>query len=100
MTRKEILLTILAEECVETAQRATKAIRFTLEEVQPNLEQNPEKLTNAERILYEFNDIWAVLELLKEEGIFPNVCLLNEEMIDKKKIKLTKYLDYSTKLGT
>ena len=99
MTKREILLTILAEECVETAQRATKAIRFTLEEIQPNLEQNPEKLTNSERILYEFNDIWATLELLKEDGVF-NSSLLNDEMINKKRAKLEKYLDYSTKLGT
>ena len=30
MTREEHLLTIVAEECAEVAQRATKALRFGL----------------------------------------------------------------------
>ncbi len=61
MTRTELLLTVLAEECVETAQRVSKAIRFTLEEIQPEQE-----LTNAQRIVYEFNDIVAVMEVLQQ----------------------------------
>jgi hypothetical protein len=62
MTKTENLLTILAEECAETAQRVSKAIRFTLDEIQPNQEED---LTNAERIVYEFNDIVAVMEVLQ-----------------------------------
>jgi hypothetical protein len=35
MTREQHLLTILAEECGEVVQRASKAIRFGLDESQP-----------------------------------------------------------------
>ncbi len=93
MTRTEHLLTILSEECVETAQRVSKAIRFTLDEVQPE-----QDLTNAQRIVYELNDIMAVMEILQEEGIFGE--FINRKMIDKKKLKVAKYLAYSTEIGT
>lgn len=92
MTRTENLLTILGEECVETAQRVSKAIRFTLDEVQPE-----QDLTNAQRIVYEFNDILAVMEILQEEGIFEKV--IDREAITKKKIKVAKYLSYSAEIG-
>jgi hypothetical protein len=92
MTKKEILLTTLAEECVETAQRVSKAIRFTLEEIQPG-----QDLTNAERIVYEFNDIFAMMEVLKEEGCFEKV--IDREAIEKKKLKVIEYLEYSKKMG-
>ena len=80
------------EECDETSQRASKAIRFTLEEVQPSQE-----LTNAQRIVYEFNDILAVMELMQERGMISN--MFDREAIDKKKAKVQKYLAYSEQLG-
>lgn len=92
MTRTENLLTILGEECVETAQRVSKALRFTLDEVQPE-----QDLTNAQRIVYEFNDIVAVMEILQEEGIFEKV--IDRDAITKKKIKVVKYLSYSAEIG-
>lgn len=92
MTRTENLLTTLSEECAETAQRVSKAIRFTLEEIQPEQE-----LTNAQRIVYEFNDIVAVMELLQEEGVFEKV--IDREAINKKKLKVAEYLAYSAKIG-
>jgi hypothetical protein len=67
MNNTEHLLTILSEECVETAQRVSKAIRFGLTEVQEG-----QHLNNAERLVYEFNDIVAVMELLHEKRINPN----------------------------
>ncbi len=92
MNRTELLLTLLNEECVETAQRVTKALRFTLDEVQTG-----QSLSNAERIVYEFNDILAVMEVLEEEGILKNV--RDPEMIEKKKDKIKKYIEYSKKMG-
>lgn len=92
MTRTEILLTVLGEECVETAQRVSKAIRFTPEEIQPGQE-----LTNAERIVYEFNDILACMEILEAEGILKGV--IDRDSVDKKKAKIEKYLNYSAELG-
>lgn len=93
MTVEENLLVILMEECDETSQRASKAIRFTLEEVQPS-----QGLTNAERIVYEFNDILAVMEIMQERGMIRDV--IDREAIDKKKAKVQKYIAYSEQLGT
>jgi hypothetical protein len=92
MTRTEHLLTILAEECGETAQRATKALRFGLNEVQPGQELN-----NAERIVYEFNDILSIMNMLVEEGKLPRV--EDKGMMGLKKDKVEKYLIYSKEQG-
>jgi len=92
MTEEQYLLVKLAEECVETAQRATKALTFGLNEVQEGQE-----LTNAERIVYEFNDILAIMIELKRLGIIKEY--INEDMILLKRKKLDKYMDYSRKLG-
>ena len=93
MTQEQNLLTILAEECAEVAQRASKAIRFTPEEVQPG-----QDLTNAERIVYEFNDLYAVMELLFENCITDKI--VDVAQVGLKKEKIRKYLEYSQKLGT
>jgi hypothetical protein len=92
MNNTEHLLTILSEECVETAQRVSKAIRFGLTEVQEG-----QHLNNAERLVYEFNDIVAVMELLHEKGLIPTV--IDGEAINKKKKKIEKYITYSQELG-
>ncbi len=93
MTAQENLLVILAEECAETAQRADKALRFSMEEIQPE-----QTLSNAERIVYEFNDIYSVMELLLEAGMINRI--IDREAIDLKKEKIKKYLEYSKSLGT
>ncbi len=93
MNRLEHLLTRITEECHETGQRACKALNFTLEEIQPG-----QNLTNAERIVYEFNDIVAVMEMLYEEGHIKKV--IDPEAIALKKIKVEKWLEYSKKIGT
>ena len=93
MTRQEHLLTILCEECVETAQRATKAIRFGLEEIQPG-----QDLNNAQRIIYEFNDLMAVMQMLQEEGYFKGLPIFDEQMQALKKEKVNKYYKYSQNL--
>lgn len=93
MTRTEMLLVLLSEECVETSQRVSKALRFGLEEVQVGQTQN-----NGERIFYEFNDILAVMEVLYDERIFFDT--RDEEAIKLKKDKIHKYLMYSEEMGT
>lgn len=93
MNLSENLLTILIEECNETAQRATKALRFGLTEVQPGQEK-----TNAERLVYEFNDIVAVMELLHQREDVPGT--IDREMITLKKDKVIKYTYLSCKEGT
>lgn len=66
MTRTEHLLQIFSEENIEVAHRISKALRFTTEEIQPG-----QNLTNGDRILEEFYDAVAVLEMLQKEGKLP-----------------------------
>lgn len=88
MTRQEHLLIILAEECNEVAQRASKALRFGMEEVQPEQESS-----NAERLVQEFNDLLAVAFMLKLEGIG------NPASLYAKISKVEKFLEYSKECG-
>ncbi len=62
--RTSEVLTILAEECAEVTQRATKAIRFGLDEV-----QSGQTHTNAERLSMEIGDFLAAVSVLSSKGI-------------------------------
>lgn len=93
MNRREHLLTILAEECAEVAQRISKALRFGLEEVQPGQE-----LTNAERISQELSDLHAVAEMLCEEGV--ELLTWPYEALDAKQAKVERFLLHSADNGT
>ena len=64
MTKKEYLLTCLAEECIEVAKEVHKALRFGLDDTNPATKQ-----TNAEAIRNELTDIVAVLEELKRADV-------------------------------
>lgn len=92
MTRNEHLLTILAEECNEVAQRCSKAIRFGLEEIQPEQEYN-----NAERIMHEIADLISVLHVCQESGLVPRT---DANRLDAKTKKLVKYMSFSETMGT
>ncbi len=87
MNTTEHLLTILAEECAEVAQRASKAARFGLTEVRPGETEN-----NARTIEREMGDLMAVFEML-------GLCI-HEEDKDAKIAKVKKYMDYARKIGT
>jgi NTP pyrophosphatase (non-canonical NTP hydrolase) len=92
MTRTEHLLTILAEECTEVAQRATKSLRFGLEEVQPG-----QHLANAERIAGEMADLLGIYALLVKGKLVPQP---DEDAVLVKMAKVENYLRYSTECGT
>ena len=94
MTRTEHLLVILSEECAEVAKEVSKALRFGLDDAEPG---KPE--TNREKIASEFNDLFAVMLMLKEEGIFEDKQLLTLEAIKKKKARVERYLLYSQEVG-
>lgn len=66
MNRMEHLFTTASEEANEVGQRISKALRFGLSEIQPGQE-----FTNAERIVQEFHDLYAVLDQLQVEGYIP-----------------------------
>jgi hypothetical protein len=92
MNRLNHLLWVLAEECAEVAQRASKAARFGMDEVQPG-----QPLTNEERIWQEMNDLAALGEMLialRGSGG------LSRDAIEAKKEKVEKFLLYSAECGT
>lgn len=93
MDRTEYLLASLAEECAEVAQRATKAMRFGVTEVQPG-----QPLNNAERIMGELEDIRVIVELLREEGVLP-VGPIDGEVWDRKIAKVRKFMAYAEECG-
>jgi len=96
MTRLEHLLTIFAEECNEVAQRATKALRFGLHEI-----QSGQGFTNGDRIWCEFYDLLGIMEMLKNEpGGLAKPPYTQEEGIAGKRNSVELYLKYSAKLGT
>ena len=99
MNRVEHLLTQLGEECAEVAQRSSKAARFGLLEVQ-DAPENVGHLNNSERIIVEYADILAVVEMLADEGHL----VINHETLallkKAKKEKIEKYLLYAAKVGT
>ena len=86
MNRTDHLLWILAEECAEVAQRASKAARFSLKEAQPD-----QPYTNAERIMHEYTDLMAAIEMLIDEGHlkFPGDIF---QRVEKKKAQVEKFL--------
>lgn len=95
MKRHEHLLLIAMEECDETSQRISKALRFTLGESQPGQE-----FSNAYRILEEFNQLIAVMEMLEDEGVFGNLETFLGDVREKKKQAVEKWLEHSYKNGT
>lgn len=99
MTREEHLLTILAEECNEVAVRASKALRFGVDEVEPG-----QPLTNAERINAEVIDLMAALEMLNDANMLPALSprgmIPYQHLTAAKKAKVEKFLIYSGTLGT
>ena len=93
MNRTEYLLTQLADECIEVAQRCHKALHFGLSEVQP--EQGK---TNAERIEQELQDLHAVIDMLDDEGI---ICMgIDRSAVETKKRKVEHFINYARKCGT
>lgn len=87
------LLVCLAEECAETAQRATKMLRFGPEEI-----QSGQALTNADRMVHEFNDICAVMVMLSEAGIVPED-FTRAPLIEAKKKRVEEMLGRSLGCG-
>ena len=94
MTRTEHLLTIVAEECAEVSQRITKILRFGATEIQPGQDKD-----NIERLLDEFNDLYAMMMMLKNDNLIPWDFLSGDKMANKIQ-QVEKFLEYSRKCGT
>lgn len=92
MNRTEYLLTCLAEECNEVAQRVSKILRFGLNEVQPGYTSS-----NLTRLNEELADLCGVVRMLYPLGIQLQSGT-TEKMIEKEK-KVNKYFEYSKQIG-
>lgn len=86
MNEIQHLLTVLAEESSEVAQRATKAIRFGLMEVQPGQQEN-----NTRRLERELAELVAVADLL-------GLKIRDDDKVAKIE-KLKRMMDYSRQVG-
>ena len=86
LNKTEHLLTILGEECAEVAQRASKAVRFGLKDI------DPERKESATRLLEkELADLMAVANML---GLH-----IRPEDMQAKVEKVEKYMGYSRQVG-
>lgn len=97
MNQTEYLLACLSEECSEVQKNVGKALRFGLDDMDPNTKIG----TNAELILEEFYHICAVMELLQENGIIKKQSGYWQKEMKKDKIeRVKKFMGYSKQKGT
>lgn len=94
MKLSEYLLMCLTEECGEVSQRASKAGRFGINEVQPG-----QNLTNDTRLEIELSDLAGIVELLIETGVIAIDPFTDRARIDAKKAKVAEYMEYSARVG-
>lgn len=81
MNSTEHLLTCLAEEAGEVVQAVCKALRFGT----ANTDTYSDGTTNIEAIIRELNDLFAVVEMLRDEGVLPTLILDGEDMDEKQR---------------
>jgi flagellar biosynthesis/type III secretory pathway chaperone len=78
------LLIILMEECAEVQQRASKALRFGLDEI-----QDGQAYDNVQRLSFEVGDLIAVITSCNELN------LINDDIVrDQHSTKLAKLEKY------
>lgn len=69
MKQYENILVTVSEECAEIQQAVSKALRFGLENHHPN---TPE-ITNADDIIHEFYQLYALIDHLQGYGFLPTL---------------------------
>lgn len=94
MTNTEHLLTCLLEECSEVSKNISKALRFGLQDSDPN----GAPIVNAKTISLELTDLIGVAEMCLDKGIIPPYD--NPIGKQQKKLKVKKYMQYARKKGT
>lgn len=98
------LLAHLSEECCEVSQCTSKAHRFGIDDVYTHIDEDgtetvkPEMGTNRFRLVGELNDLYAVVEMLVEQGVLP-ADWQSTHLKERKKKKVLRYLAYSRKVG-
>ena len=98
LTREQYLLTLIQEECAEVAHRASKCLRFGIDEAREGHKPNIKLLAE------EFLDLLTVISMLDSDldGKFGDQ-FTDDESIDYENAKIDKvekYFKYSQELGT
>lgn len=92
MNREEHLLVCLSEECAEVTHRVSKALRFSMDEV-----EDGQTLTNRERISQELNDLYAIATMLHMEEIIPP--FMNGMGVERKMAKVERWMEHARNNG-
>lgn len=97
MNTTEYLIAMVEEEALEIAHRASKALRFGLDEVQPGQDK-----TNAERMVNEYIQLNATLGMLQAHLSMALIPSAKEQqpIVDAKIAKVFQFMEYSRQLGT
>ena len=91
MNKQDYLLVCLMEELAEAQQACAKALRFGLDDHHPQTQ-----LSNEDSLWNEINDVYAILDLLKEQNVSVD---RNETRVKVKKEKVLHYMGYSVQKG-
>ena len=89
-------MTCLSEECAETQQLVSKSLRFGLDSHHP---QDNEREENYKKLKQEINDIYAIVAMLKIEGVFGTNSVYDEDIILSKHAKVKQFMGISKDLG-
>lgn len=93
------------QEANEVGHIGSKAILFGLQEIWDDAYHNPHRLSNENRMHEEINDMYAAIEVLVEElntyhsHVSPDFGKPQRSLIDAKKLKIRKYMEYSRSIG-
>ena len=92
-TRQEYLMVVAMEECAEIQQAISKALRFGMDNYNPN---DPNKTTNEESILTEYYQLRGVFAMLFDSGILHGIDADSYRSIMADKIRRVKsYMEVS-----
>jgi NTP pyrophosphatase (non-canonical NTP hydrolase) len=94
MTREQMLLLKLAEECNEVAHRCSKAIRFGVDE-----KQTPDHENNRQRLKEELIDLSVIIDMVDRNLDLDLFRSLNTALVESRRAKVEKYMQYSKDLG-
>jgi len=100
MNVDEHLLTCLIEECAEIQKRATKALRFGIDDRDPT---RVNASSERARLREEIIDFLGVVEMLEDRDVLSATFFVPDHLrsaIDAKKKKVREFFDYAREKGT
>lgn len=95
MTETEHLLVVLAEECAEIQKETCKALRFGLDDRNPEIANSP---TQREHIRQELCDLLGVVEMLVAKGAITDP-RNDRQRIFFKQARVVRFMRYAVQAG-